>query len=101
MATRYTYATTLDLGDGEEHEVEVSFSVAWGSPEIGRGYMADPYGYDPGSPDLVEDVHLALVDSMPNPLDQEGTAMVLQKLTQNHEEAMLEEASQREAAWQP
>lgn len=98
MPTRYRYATTLDFGD-DEYEVEVSYEVAWGQPETGRGYMADPYLYDPGSPDEVEDLHLELVDSVPCPLDQEGVAMVLQTLAQDHTEAMLQEARGRESAW--
>ena len=98
MPTRYRYATTLDFGD-DEHEVEVSYTVAWGSPETGAGYMADPYKYDPGSPDEVEDLRLELVDGEPGPFDQEAEAMVLQDIGQNHTEAMLQEAREREAAW--
>lgn len=68
--SRYRYATCLSFGtDGEadycELDVEVSFTVAWGSPETGRGYMADPYLYDPGSPDEVEDIRLEKVDGKP------------------------------------
>lgn len=98
MRTRYRYATTLDFG-ADEHEVEVSYTVAWGSPETGAGYMADPYKYDPGSPDEVEELRLELVDGEPGPFDQEAEAMVLQTLAQDHTEAMLQEAREREAAW--
>jgi len=106
MPTRYRYATTLSFGsDGEpnysEVEVEVSFTVAWGSPETGAGYMADPYKYDPGSPDEVEDLRLEQVDGRhPNEAtDQEAEALILQEIAQNHTEAMLQEARDREAAW--
>jgi hypothetical protein len=102
MSTRYRYATCLAWGGDvptAEVEVEVSYTVAWGSPETGAGYMADPYLYDPGSPDEVELVMLELIDGQPGPFDQEAEAMILQEIAQHHTEAMLEEARAREAAW--
>lgn len=105
MATRYRYATCLGFGtDGEadycELDVEVSFAVAWGSPETGAGYMADPYKYDPGSPDEVEDIRLELVDGKPI-TGCEFIEPVLSRFEEDDDlrEAMLEEARQREAAW--
>lgn len=104
MATRYTYATTLTFSTGvvpevDEVEVEVSFTVAWGSPETGAGYMADPYKYDPGSPDEIEDLTLRSVDGVGGPFDQHDEAAILQEVAQNHTDAMLQEARDREAAW--
>lgn len=104
VGTRYRYTTELPLGDMTSFgraaaEVQVSYSVDWGSPETGAGYMADPYLYDPGAPDEIEELTLDLVDGKPGPFDQEAEAMVLQDIAQNHKEAMLEEARQTEAAW--
>jgi hypothetical protein len=67
---RYTYATTLAFGDdGEpgyaEVEVEVSYTVAWGTSESGR--FGPPELYDPGSADLVEDIRLEKVEGKPRP----------------------------------
>lgn len=100
MSTRYRYATTLDFGE-DEHEVEVSYTVAWGQPESGRGYMADPYLYDPGSPDEVECLRVELIDGKPAE-DRPATfrAMILDALDREpHTTDMLQEARDREAAW--
>lgn len=104
MATRYTYATTLAYSTGavpevDEVEVEVSFTVAWGSPGTGRPYYGPVELYDEGSPDEVEDLTLRSVDSAGGPFDQHDEAAILQELAQNHTEAMLQEAREREAAW--
>ena len=61
--TRYTYATCLNWGGDEptaEIEVEVSYTVAWGSAETGR--FGVPEDYDPGSPDEVEDLRVEKID---------------------------------------
>lgn len=66
MAPRYTYATCLSWGGDTptaEIEVEVSYSIAWGSPETGR--FGPPEGYDPGSPDVVEDLRVEKIDGRP------------------------------------
>lgn len=104
MATRYTYATSLDFSTGEvpevdEVEVEVSFTVAWGSPGTGRPYYGPVELYDEGSPDAVEDLKLLSVDGIGGPFDQHDEAAILQAIAQNHTEPMLEEARDREAAW--
>lgn len=113
MSTRYRYATTLAFGDdGEpgyaEVDVEVSYTVAWGSPETGAGYMADPYKYDPGSPDVVEDVRLELVHGRRRPWnlgdgwvpEASQEEMILARFDSDaHQEAMLQEAREREASW--
>jgi hypothetical protein len=111
VTTRYRYSTTLSFGsDGEpnysEVDVTVSYTVAWGSPESGAGYMADPYRYDPGSPDVVEDIRLELVEGKPRPWgmgcgyisDDEFAEMVAERL-EDDEPALLQEARDREAAW--
>lgn len=105
MPTRYTHSTCLAFGtDGEpdycELDVTVSYAVAWGSPETGAGYMADPYKYDPGSPDEVEDIRLELVDGRPI-TGCEFIEPVLSRFEEDDDlrAAMLEEARQREAAW--
>lgn len=102
MATRYTYATSLtystgDVPEVDEVEVEVSFTVAWGSPETGN--YGPPEHYDPGSPDEVEDLKLMSVDGVGEPFDQHDEAAILQEIAQNHTGAMLEEAGEREAYW--
>lgn len=104
MATRYTYATTLaystgDVPETDEVEVEVSFTVAWGSPGSGRPYYGPVENYDEGSPSEVEDLKLMSIDGIGGPFDQHDEAAILQTLAQNHTEAMLEEASDREAYW--
>lgn len=99
---RYTYATTLaystgDIPETDEVEVEVSFSVAWGSPEVGR--FGPVEGYDPGSGDEIEDLKLLSVDGVGCPFDQQDEAAILQEIAQNHTDAMLEEAREWEAYW--
>lgn len=66
MSRRYTYATCLNWGGDEptaEIEVEVSYTVAWGSAETGR--FGPPEDYDPGSPDAVEDLRVEKIDGRP------------------------------------
>ena len=63
MARRYTYATCLGWGGDPptaEIDVEISYTVAWGSPETGR--FGAPEDYDPGSPDEVEDLCVEKID---------------------------------------
>lgn len=70
MSSRYTYACTLSWGGDTptaEVEVEVSYTVAWGSPETGN--YGPPEDYDPGSPSVVEDIRLEKVEGKPRPWD--------------------------------
>lgn len=108
MARRYAYAASLSWGGDEptaELEVEVEYSVAWGSPETGRGYMADPEKYDPGSPDIVEDIKVLKIDGRERPWalgfgfisDAEAETMITEKL-EAHEEDMIRDAAEVEAA---
>lgn len=102
MTARYTYATTLaystgDVPEADEVEVEVSFTVAWGSPEVGR--FGPVEGYDPGAPDEVEDLKLLSVDGVGGPFDQHDEAAILQAVAQSHTEAMLIEAHEAEDGW--
>ncbi len=101
---RYTYATTLaystgDVPEADEVEVEVSFTVAWGSPETGN--YGPPEHYDPGCPDEVGDLKLLSVDGVGGPFDQHDEAAILQAIAQNHTEAMLSAANDIEEAWAP
>lgn len=99
--SRYRYSASLSWGGDAptaEVEVEVSFSVAWGSPETGRGYMADPAKYDPGSPDVVEDIKLLTVDGRSRPWDMgfgflsddEFERDVIEKLEVHHDDMIAE-----------
>ena len=107
MGTHYTYATPMSCDvaganpDADEINVSVSYSVAWGTPETGRGYMADPYKYDPGSGDEIEDLRLLSINGERGPFDQEAEAMILQEIAQNHGESMIEEVRLVESAWAP
>lgn len=103
---RYHYDTTLCFGtDGEpdyrELDVSVTFSVSWGTPETGRGYLADPYLYDPGSASVVEDVRIESIEGHPAPwsdpfcTDDELRRLIEEKLEDEHD-AMILEASERE-----
>ena len=105
MTRRYTYATCLNWGGDEptaELEVEVSFSVAWGSPESGR--FGPPEDYDPGSGAVVEDIRVHTVESMERPWrlhpggDDALAAEIIAKLEMDHEAEMLAEASEDETA---
>ena len=57
MTSAITYRTgmTLHIHDGAERDFDLVLqcSITPGSPEVGRGYLADPDKYDPGSPDEV------------------------------------------------
>lgn len=52
----------MSIGDGGESEVDlvIKFEVKRGTPEVGAGYLADPAGYDPGSPDEIDIVSVQL-----------------------------------------
>lgn len=100
---RYTYATTLaystgDVPEADEVEVEVSFTVAWGSPETGN--YGPPEDYDPGAADEVEDLKLLSVDGVGGPFDQHDEAAILQTIAMNQTEAMLLHASEVEAYYE-
>lgn len=107
MARRYTYATTLSWGGDEptaELEVEVSFSVAWGSPGTPTPYLGPVENYDPGSGSVIEDIRVETVESMERPWrlhpggDDALAAEIIAKLEMDHEDEMLAEASEEEAA---
>lgn len=102
-ARRYTYAASLSLGGDEptaELEVEVSFSVAWGSPESGR--FGPPEHYDPGSGSVVEDIRVETVESLERPWrlhpggDDALAAEIIAKLEMGHEADMLAEAAEQD-----
>lgn len=104
MTRRYTYATTLSWGDGmatAEVEVEVSYTVVWGSPETPPAYS---HGGLPADPTLVEDIRLELVEGKPRPWgmydgyianeDDEFAVVCIEKIegSEYHLEAMINEA---------
>lgn len=98
MTRRFTYQTTLafstgDVPEADEVEIEVSFTVAWGSPETPPTYS---HGGLPADPDEVNDITLLSVDGVGGPFDQHDEAAILQTLAMNHTEAMLNEASEIE-----
>lgn len=108
-ARRYTYATTLNWGGDTptaEIEVEVSYEVAWGSPETGR--FGPPEHYDPGAGDLVEDIRLEKVEGKLRPWDMgygylpddDFAEDCIEKIGSNdrHLEAMIAEAAEVETA---
>jgi hypothetical protein len=106
MDRRYTYAASLSWGGDEptaELEVEVSFSVAWGSPESGR--FGPPEDYDPGCGSVVEDIRVEKINGRPyadfhRDEGRPGSAMsaIIDKLEMDHEQDMLAEAAEDDAA---
>jgi hypothetical protein len=103
--SRYTYTASLEWGGDEptaEVEVTLSYTVAWGSPETGR--FGPPENYDSGSPDIVEDIKLELVEGKSRPWDMgygylpddDFEQDVIEKL-EAHEDDMLAEAREVEA----
>jgi hypothetical protein len=109
MSRRYTYVSTLNWGGDiptAEVEVEVSYTVAWGSPETGN--YGPPENYDPGSAPLVEDIRLEKVEGKPRPWDMgcgflsddEFATECVEKIegSERDLEAMINEASEAEEA---
>ena len=85
--SRYTHTTCISFGtDGEADYVEldatVSYSVAWGSPP-------DPWGDDPGSGDVIEDIRLEAVDGKPFTGSATYAAMILDEIERVAEADML------------
>lgn len=107
MTRRYTYTTSLSFGGDEptaEIEVEVSYGVAWGSPEGGN--YGQPEDYDPGSPSVVEDVRVETIDGKPPTADhalalQHQAEAIIAALEDRHADEMLETASEAEEASEP
>lgn len=106
MDRRYTYACTLSWGGDEptaEVEVEVSYTVAWGSDP-------SPATNDPGSPTAVEDITLDLVEGKPRPWgmyygyipkeDDEFATVCVEMIegSNSHLETMISEAAEREGS---
>jgi hypothetical protein len=92
MSARYTYATTIDIGD-DELDVEVTYSVTWGAPETPPTYA---HGGLPADPDEIDDLRLRSIDGVGGPFDQEVEAAILQQIAMNHFGEMLSEASDHE-----
>lgn len=109
MTKTYTFTTTLSWGGDTptaELEIECSYSVVWGSPETGR--FGPPEDYDPGAPDLIEDIKILSVDGAPWPVDlsygfqtaAQDHQMLVATLESACEERMLEEAGFAEAYYE-
>lgn len=104
MTRRYRYAMCLNWGGDEptaELDVEVEYEVAWGAPESGR--FGPPENYDPGAGDVVEGIKVLTINGRPGPwepMDPTETAeqTVIAKLEMDHEEAMIQEATEMGAA---
>lgn len=109
----YTYKTDLSWGGDEptaEKEIEVTFTVSWGSPETPRYYMMDPAKYDPGSESVVENIKLVKVDGDERPWmiydylkdgDKVFEQEVIEILEDKHLERMLESAREEEESRRP
>lgn len=104
------YKTTLSLNfgtDGEadysELDVTFTYTVHWGTPETGRGYMADPYKYDPGSPSEIEDIAIVAIDGMsPFNLDKGSLDTVLDALNSGkYDDDILADAAHQDEARRP
>lgn len=106
MTKRYRYGASLSWGGDTptaELEVEVTFSVSWGSPETGRS--GRPEDYDCGSPSIVEDIRVETIDGRP-PSEQamheyvpgETVRMIIDKLEMDHEADMIDSAVQDDDA---
>lgn len=99
MTRRFTTTLSVNLGGDIpdwEGEVTVSFEFTPGTPETGAGYMADPHKYDPGSPDLIEDIRVELVDGKPGPWGTNGnqwSRVFAENIVEQIDEADLIEAA--------
>lgn len=107
MQTTFTHYTTVNLGNGEasEFDVTLTFSVAWGSPETGR--FGRPEDYDPGCGSEVEDIKVASIEGLTSgwgkafalgfKTDQQIADAVIKALTDADLDRMLVEASEEAA----
>lgn len=109
-ARRYTYACCLSWGGDEptaELEVEVSYTMEWGSSESGR--FGPPENYDPGSPSFPEDIRVERIDGLPvaqwaaastEYMPGSTVEAIIDKLecSDEHEAAMVLEATEAEQA---
>jgi hypothetical protein len=109
MARRYTYGASLSWGGDTptaELECEVSYTVAWGSPESGR--FGRPEDYDPGSASVVEDIRVETIDGLPladalkrgggEYMPGETVRSIIEKLEMDHEADMIAAAVEDDAA---
>ncbi len=109
MSRPYTYGASLSWGGDEptaEMEVEVSYEVAWGSPESGRN--GPPEDYDPGCGSIVEAIRVETIDGLPvaealkrgggEYVQGETVREIIAKLEMDHEADMLQEAAEDDVA---
>lgn len=104
MGKTFTHYTTVNLGNDEasEFEVTLTFSVAWGSPETGR--FGRPEDYDPGCGSEVEDIKVVSIEGMTSgwgkafamgyQTDEQIADAVIEALTDADLDRMLVEASE-------
>lgn len=108
MGKRFTHYTTVRLSEGEagEFEVTLTYSVAWGSPEVGR--FGPVEGYDPGSDSEVEEIKVVEIDGLTSgwgkafalgfETDEQIADAVIAALTDGDLDNMLVTASEEAAA---
>lgn len=104
MARRFTYGASLSWGGDiptAELEVEVSYTVTWGSPPR---FSMNPELCDEGSPSVVEDIRVETIDGLPlaealkrgsgEYMPGETVRLILEKLEMDHEGEMIQEAAE-------
>lgn len=108
MGKTFTHYTTVNLGndEGSEFEVTLTFTVAWGSPETGR--FGRPEDYDPGCGSEVEDIKVVEINSLTSgwgdafacgfETDKQVADAIIEALTDADLDRMLVEASEEAAA---
>ena len=102
MSRRYTYAASLSFGGDAptaELEVEVDFTVEWGSPESGRS--GRPEDYDPGSPSIVEDIKVLKINGRSGPFEKATVDAIVDALETGLHDEMLEAAEGQIEAGRP
>lgn len=105
---KYRDTLCLSFGtDGEadyvELDVSFTYTVQWGSPEVGRSYMGDPAAYDPGSPSEIEDIAIVAIDGVdPMKYGADTIDVVLDELNSGkHDDALIANASDQEESRRP
>lgn len=104
MSKTFTHYTTVNLGNGEasEFEVTLTFTVAWGSPS--SGHFGRPEDYDPGCDSQIEDIKVVEINGLTSgwgeafacgfETDQQIADAIIEALTDADLDRMLVEASE-------
>lgn len=92
----YRYSTTLNWAD-EEIEVEVSYTVTWGSPETGPSYGC---GGTPADPDEINDLKLISwgPEAVTSLLDWNDRDDILDAVLEERFDQMIENAADENAS---